>query len=187
MRYLFSSAEALEDLLLLGKRTMLKVTDEVESVIWESENAKMFTVLNITTKPQKVTVDGLSGTWYNFRNGGTISGNTFELKPMELVIGTSNVRDNGLPTYAETAALIDKKENERLQGNGLLFNHYKEIGITTSTGFSTWAYKLFDGVRDNYGWSHRGMKEKFIELNLTKLKPQFNKVFVAVGISKTRS
>jgi len=178
MRYLFSSAEALEDLLLLGKRTMLKVTDEVESVIWESENAKMFTVLNITTKPQKVTVDGLSGTWYNFRNGGTISGNTFELKPMELVIGTSNVRDNGLPTYAETAALIDKLENERVQGGGLLFNHYKDIGLTASTGSVGRGHKLFDGVRDNFAWSQKSDEKKFIELNLTKLKPEFSKVFV---------
>jgi len=178
VRYVFSSVEALEDFLLYGERTVLMRTDKVEAVMWELGDKKMFTLLNFTLETQTVTVDNLTGTWYNFRNGGTISGNTFELKPMELIIGTSDVRDAGLPTYAETAALIDKKENERIQNGGLLFNHYKEIGITTSTGTNGRGYKLFDGVRDNFAWSQKSDEEKFIELNLTKLKPQFNKVFV---------
>jgi hypothetical protein len=48
----------------------------------------------------------------------------------------------------------------------------------TSSGSAGLSTKLLDGVRDNYAWAQAGDKEKFIELNLTKVKPVFDHVAV---------
>jgi hypothetical protein len=37
---------------------------------------------------------------------------------------------------------------------------------------------MFDGVRDNYAWAQDGDKEKFYELDLTKINPTIRKVVV---------
>lgn len=184
IRYVFSSFEALEDIVLLAKRTELIHTKQIHAAHYKLDDQEMFALANLVPEPQKVTLDGISGTWYNFRHGGTITGNTFELKPYEVVVGTTKVRDGGLPTYQETAALIDKKEYERTHGGSLLFDRSQDIKVTAS-GFGR-AIKLFDGVRDNFGWEYRTAGvvelrtegEKFFEMDLTKVNPTFSKVVV---------
>ncbi|MBR5021951.1 MAG: hypothetical protein IKY18_01940 [Oscillospiraceae bacterium] len=176
-RYLFSSFEALEDLVLFGKRTHLIKTPQVESVLYETEKEKMFVLVNMEQDPQTVTLEGISGTWYNFRHGGTITGNTFELKPHEVVIGTSEIKDEGLPTYQEVEALVQKLEYERTHTGNLIFERRFDIGVTGS--FTADFRKLVDGVKDNLGGSvHKTEKPKFLEMNLTKVKPTFTKVVV---------
>ena len=132
----------------------------------------------MTHETQQVTLDGISGTWHEFRHNRQITGNTFTLKPLEVVIGTSEVKDAGLPTYEETVALIDKLEYERTHTGSLLFERKADIDVTTS-GAVGWARKLFDGIRDNYAWGQVGDKEKFYELGLTKVKACFDKVVVS--------
>ena len=176
-RYLFSSFEALEDLVLFGKRTHLIKTPQVEAVLYETEKEKMLVLVNMEQDPQNVTLEGLNGTWYNFRHGGTITGNTFELKPHEVVIGTSEIKDEGLPTYAEVEALVQKLEYERTHTGNLLFERQFDIGVTGSFGFTL--RKLVDGVKDNFAVGVKATEEpKFAELNLTKVKPTFTKVAV---------
>jgi hypothetical protein len=137
----------------------------------------MIVAVNVTNEPQTVTLDGISGTWYKFRRNRTVSGNTIEMQPMETLICTSEVMDEGLPTYEETVAIIERKEYERTHTGSLLFERKGDIEMTSSgsAGLST---KLLDGVRDNYAWAQAGDKEKFIELNLTKVKPVFDHVAV---------
>jgi len=176
-RYLFSSFAALEDLVLFGKRTHLLETMDVEAVLYETEKEKMFVLVNMTQDPQYATLEGLTGTWHNFRHGGTIAGNSFELAPLEVVIGTSEVKDAGLPTYQEVVAKIAEMEYARTHTGNLLFERQFDIKVTST--FAVGLRKLVDGVKDNWGAEMKKTEEpKFVELNLTQVKPIFSKVVV---------
>ena len=177
-RYIFSSFAALDKLVLLGKRTELVKNQEVHGVLYDRGEEQMFVLVNMTSEPKTVTLDGISGTWHHFRHNETITTNTFNLKPLEVIIGTSQVKDADLPTYQETDALINKMEYDRTHTGSLLFERRKDIAITTS-GSVGYAKKLFDGVRDNYGWGMVGDKEKYIEFDLTKVAPTFTKVVIS--------
>lgn len=173
-RYIFSSFAALDKLILLGKRTELVKTHEVHGVLYDRPEEQMFVLVNMTNELKTVVLDGISGTWHHFRHNETIAGNTFELKPLEVIIGTSQIKDAGLPTYQETDALINKLEYERTHTGSLLFEHHREISVNGS-----YCRKLFDGVRDNLAWTRVGDKEKVVELNLTKVAPTFTKIVVS--------
>ena len=73
--------------------------------------------------------------------------------------------------------MIEQLEYKRTHTGSLLFDCREKIEITSSTGIG-WARKLFDGTPDNLAWTQGGEGEKFIELNLTKVKPTFTKVVV---------
>lgn len=176
-RYLFSSFGALQDLVLFGKRTHLIKNPIVEAVLYETEKEKMFVLVNMSQDPQSATLDGLSGTWYNFRHGGTITGNSFELKPHQVVIGTSEIKDAGLPTYQEVEALVKELEYARTHTGNLLFERQFDIKATGT--FSVMLRKLVDGVKDNWAAEMKATEEpKFVELDLTKVDPTFSKVVV---------
>ena len=175
-RYIFSSIIALEDILLFAKRTTLLRTQEVDCVLYEHGDEQMFVLVNMTKDPQKVTIDGLKGEWYNFRHEGMITGNSFDLKPMEVVIGTSKVRDEGLATYEEIEKLINEKEHERVSRGNLLFERHDDIECTGTVPVD--CRKLVDGVPTNFGWLCAEKGEKFAELDLTKVAPKFTKVAV---------
>jgi len=180
-RYVFSSFEALEDLVLMGKRTTLTKSTDAEAVLYDNGDEKMFVLVNLTQQPQTVTLDDLTGTWHEFRGSRTFTGKTFELKPLETVIGTNVVKGADLPTYAETAALIDKLEYERTHTGSLLFNrnvNIMDIGVTSSKVYGLSKTKLFDGVRDNLAFEVREDGDGFVELNLSKVKLTFDKVVV---------
>lgn len=175
-RYVNASFEALEDMVLLGNRTELLKTQEVHAVHYRLNEEEMFVLVNFTQEAQQVTLEGISGTWHHFRHGEMITGNSFELKPLEVFIGTSKVRDAGLPTYQESAALVDKLEYERTHTGNLLFARHKDIDITATVAASS--RKLFDGTRDNLGWTCVVKDGKFFEMDLTKIKPAISKVVV---------
>ena len=177
-RYIFSSFEALDKLILLGKRNELVKNQEVHGVLYDKGDEQMFVLVNMTNEPKSVTLDGISGNWYHFRHNEMITGNTFELKPLEVIIGTSVPKDAGLPTYQETDALINQMEYERTHTGSLLFEREKDIGVMCS-GYTRNARKLFDGVRDNLCFSMVGDKEKYVELNLAKVAPVFTKAVIS--------
>jgi len=178
MRYMFSSFAALEDIVLLGKRTTLLRTNDAEAVLYDHADEKMFVLVNFNQTPQTVTLEGISGTWHEFRHNRTITGNTFELKPLEVIIATNVVKDADLPTYAETAALIDGQEYERTHGGSLLFERENDITVK-SAGVSASKYKLFDGVRDDMAMSVSNQGQRFIEVNLTKVNACFQKIVIS--------
>jgi len=177
-RYMFSSMEALEDILLLGQRQTLVQTPEIESVLYTHGDEKMFVLVNMTNEPQQVTLDGLDGQWYAFRQGEMITKNAFALGPLQVVIGTSVPKDTGLPTYGQTRSLIEALEQQRVSGGSLLFERRADIAVTASrsVGYTT---KLFDGVRDTWAWQETGDWEKFYELELTKINPVFSRVVIS--------
>ncbi len=177
IRYLFSTFEALEDMVLLAKRTELIYNQNVHAVHYALNGEEMFVLVNLVDEPQTVTLDGISGSWYNFRHGGMITGNTFDLKPYEVVIGTSKIRDEGLPTYQEEKALVDKLEYERTHTGSLFFDRHADIPVKASASAWPCPYKLFDGVRDNRGLGFR-RKGDFCEMDITKLAVTFSKLVV---------
>ena len=82
-----------------------------------------------------------------------------------------------MPTYPETVKLIDKLEAERKSNKSLLFEREKDIKATASNGIG-WMRKLFDGVSDNYAWDQRRGDDKFYEIDISRIKPTFNKVVI---------
>ena len=134
--------------------------------------------MNFTQEEQTVTLNELDGTWHNFRHGETVTGPTFTLKPVEVLIGTEKVRDAGMPTYQETVELIEKLEQERVSGGSLLFERGKEIGYASSSGIG-YTTKFFDGVRDNWAWDQAKGDDKFYEIDISKIQPTFNKVVIS--------
>ena len=177
-RYLFASLEALEDFLLFGSRKVLLRTNDAEAVLYEHNGEKAFVLVNFNLEPQTVTVDGISGVWHHFRHGGMITGNTFDLKPLEVVIGTSSVKDAGMPTYQETIALADKLEAERKEGCSKLASVWRKLDYTTNK-LSLDRMKLFDGVRENLSISTHSAGERFLELGFSKVDISFNKVVIS--------
>ncbi len=177
-RYIFSSVERLEEVLLRGNRKTLHKTIETECCLYELNGEKLFVLVNFTQDPQTVTVNELAGTWHNFRHNSTVAGPTFQLRPIEVLIGTNHVMDAGMATYQETVELIDRLETERLSNKSLLFQREKDIKVTTSSGLG-WKRKLFDGIKDSYAWSQNKGEEKFYEIDITKVKPAFNKVVIS--------
>lgn len=173
--YLFSTFEALEDLMLFAKRTVLVRTPEYEATRYDYNGQSMFVLINLTENPITVTLDGVDGQWYNFRHSSMITDNTFNLGRFEVVVGTSHVLDEGLPTYQEVTAIVDQKEYERTHTGSLLFERFGDIAVTVS-GDPEEAYRLFDGTRTNLAMSLDG--DRFCELDISKLKVTFNKVAV---------
>ena len=175
-RYIFSTFEALEDIVLFGKRTQLFRTNEAECVHYDNGDEKMFVVVNFTSEPQTITVDGITGTWHQFRGNRTITGNTFTLKPYDTIVATNVVKDAGLPTYDEVVALIAEQEYKRTHGGSLLFDQFDKISVTTSGARCFHKNKLMDGVKDNHCCWIRENPDNFMEVNLTKVKTTFSKV-----------
>lgn len=174
VRYVFSSFEALDQLVLLGKRKQLLRTEEAECVLYKKGDEQMFVLVNFQETEQTVTVEGLSGQWYNFRHAGMLEGNTFTLRPYETLIGTSAKKDAGLPSYEETDALINKLEEKRVAGCSKLVPIRHSIDVS---GLAA-RHRLLDGVRDNLAGSV-GKSDDFIELDLSKVKVSFNKVVIS--------
>jgi len=177
-RYIFSSFEALEDIILFGKRTTLTKSTTAEAVLYEHGEEKLFALLNFTQQPQTVTLESLTGEWHEFRGSRVFTGKTFELKPQETIVATNVIKGENLPTYAQTAALIDKLEYQRTHTGSLLFNRFLDINITTSGAWGLCRWKLFDGVPDNLACIIRENPDNFIELDLSKVRPAFAKVVV---------
>ena len=169
-RYIFASLETLEAPILFGKRKVLLRNENVDAALFEYGDDTFFVLVNMTANPQNVTLDGINGTWHRFRHNCTFSGNTFELKPFEVVIGTRAWKDRNLPTYQQTVALMERLEAARCASKSLLFG--READITTKPAKM---YKLFDGVQDNLAKEMRG-KDLFMEADLTKVKPTFSTV-----------
>lgn len=173
-RYLYGSLGALEEQILMADIKPLLCTDDIDAYIYEYGDDTIFVAVNMSDKPQSFTLEGLNGQWHHFRHNEMLTGNTFELKPYGVLIGTRQVKDAGMPTYAETAQLIDRLEAERMNNKSLLFERERDVKVISPQG--QWSsYKLFDGVRDNLAQILKG-KDLFVELDLTKVKPTFSKI-----------
>lgn len=167
-----SSVIALEDLLLSGKRTTLFKTPDGECARWDKPDGEaMFVLANFTNERKTFEVKGLDGDFRPFRSRRTFgSSTTFELAPLEVVIGTTKERDRGLSTYEELKASVEKQEYERTHRDNQLLEKYRTLpGIK---------YKLIDGVRDMHAFGKRWCESQDFDLAFTDRTIRFSKVRV---------
>lgn len=175
-RYIFSSIERLEEFFLHGKRTPLVRTEDYEAVLYETDKAKMFALVNLRQKTQKVKIDQLKGKFYEFRGPRTFSKFDFELKPLECIIGTSRKMDQGLASYDETQKLIDKLEKKRVSRGNLLFEKERDCIITSSKPIRS-QKKIFDGTLDVVAW-YQNHHDKWYEIAFPNDIPIFSQLMI---------
>ena len=183
-RYVNSTFAALEDFILYGKLTTLLRNADAECARWDMEDGKsMFALINFTPKSRTVAVPGLRGTFHEFRGDRTFgpseAAGGFAMKPFEVLVGTTDRRGEGLPTYAETSALVDRMEHERTHRDNQLLEKYAEVGFASS-GSTKSFYKLIDGVRDVLAWGggRPSAKGAYVEFSFPDKPLRFSKVRV---------
>ena len=195
-RYAFTSARALQDVLLFGERRTLAQTKDYEVCLWTMpDGERMFVALNFTQTPQRAAVKGLEGLFREFRgdrvfgttdNRQTTDGFVVDLAPLETVVACEKSHDEGLPTRDETIVKIDALERERLGRDNQLLGRYLDLEITTSTP-ATGARKMFDGTRDVYAWDQAWGTNKFYEISFPKFVPRFSAIGVyGANVAGTR-
>ena len=173
IRYIFSSFDALQDYMLFAKRSVLFRNNNCEVVMYELGKEKMFAAVNFTTEKQKISIPGHSGKYKEFRGTRSFSGLDFTLEPQEVIVGITEKKDQGLPTYKEVQEKIDRMEAERKAMPNLLIGHTDDIQVTASKPIRFW-YKLFDGVRDVYAFNDAWGKCRFVEFSFTRFVPVFS-------------
>ncbi len=180
IRYIFTSADALDEFILNGKRTLLFHNQDTGAALFElADGNKMFAVVNYSTSPQTVALKGVKGKFMEFRGSRTFDKfDKLELKPQEVIIGTTKKCDEGLKSYAEVSAEIDAKEKERCSTGNLLFERHADVEVTASRSTPRLPYKMFDGTRDVLAFYDTWGKNKFYEISYPNpdFIPTFSKV-----------
>ena len=72
-RYIFATFEALEEMILFADRKPLVKTPDYEAARYDYNGKSMFVLVNLTDKPQQVTVEGIDGTWLEFRHNNSLN------------------------------------------------------------------------------------------------------------------
>lgn len=175
IRYIFESIEYIQDFLMFGQRNMLLTNQNCEAVLWQLGKEQMFTVVNMTQQPQQLTVEGLKGTFKEFRGDRTFSSFAFNLQPLEVIIGTTNDAGKGLKSFQTVKAEIEKLDAARAQRGNILFERQLEIEVAASKPVGS-CYKMVDGVTDMLAWTDPFSKNKYYEMAFPKFVPAFSKV-----------
>lgn len=178
MRYIFSTFDVLQDFMLFARRTVLHRSNEYEVVLYELGKEKMFAAVNFTGANHEVHIKGHSGKYLECRGNRSFNGISFTLKPYEVIVGTTRKRDEGLPTYQQVQAKIDKLEEQRLAMPNLLLGHIDDIKVTASRPIPLW-FKLFDGVRDVYAYDDSWGQCRFVEFSFSR---SFIPAFTSISI-----
>ena len=182
-RYLFSSIEALEDLLLDARRETLVKTEDYEATLWTAaDGEKLFATVNFTAEKRRFTVKGLAGEFREFRGErrftAAAEGYELELGPLETFVAGTRPRDASLPATAAVRERIAAWEKERTSRDNQLFARDLEIDVTGSLKVLH-PRKLFDGVRYMHAWQDFGRNDdKFCALEFKTFKPRFDRVIV---------
>ena len=177
-KYVNWSIAALEDLLLADCEVLAK-TKDWQCTRFAVGEESMFVLVNFTRNPQQASVPQLKGRYFEFRGDRTFDGTTFALKPLEVLIGTSSKRDAGLPSYAETAALVTREETARKSRDNQLRGRYEDVvfSVPGVKRFVTSDYKLIDGTLDVISGSFEHSTNAVCEMSFRNgLKPVFDTV-----------
>ena len=189
-RYLFSSFEALEDLILFGARKTLRKDKSAEVALWTRGDDALLVALNFTDRPQTVTFEGAGGSFREFRGTRTVGSRSsdsklqapsFKLKPYETFVATTRPHDAGLKPVAEVRAAIDRAEAERKSRDNQLLERYAQLKVRDNlrANFGGGLYKLFDGTRQMIARWAQGSPENWMEIEFRDgLKPVFDRVVV---------
>ena len=164
---IFQSFHALEDFILLAKRTTFVKTEQVEGVRYVLPEAEMFAVVNKMGMPAEITLPGFTGEFGEFRGGRRFrGGQTLALRPFEVIVGTTKPYDRGLSSIASVRARVLAAEDARLQFNSQLFERDADIDFQSNfvgSHCGSW-FKLFDGMPDQQARYSVGKEDCYIEL-----------------------
>ena len=155
VKYTQGTIADLEEILLMGERTMLVRTADFECAKWSLNGERLFAVVNLTERPQTVKVAGIdAGSYREYRGGRSFeigAGETrFTLKPFEVIAGTDNPKRGVLlPTCAEFAANAEAREYVRLHRDNQILMKQRELEFTSS-GPSLSSRLLVNGVYDDW-------------------------------------
>lgn len=104
---------------------------------------------------------------------------TVDFKNLKVTLDATGDYAARLPSYEETAALVDRLENERTHTGNLLFGKWQKMTFGGTAKImvpgSARMYKLVDGVRNVHGGVLRNKAENVLEVGLSELKPVFSK------------
>ena len=182
-RYLFTSIEALEDVLLNARRETVVKASEYELAQWITDKGeKLIAAVNFTDAPQTFMAKGLSGSFREFRGTRRFSlqpsGIEFKLAPLETLVAATCDWDGGLPSLDEVRTKIATAEQERTGRDNQLLGRDLEIDVAGSVPVAH-PRKLFDGVRDMHAWQDISRaKEKFCELTFKGFVPKVSEIIV---------
>lgn len=182
VRYTHESVAALADLFLNAPRTTLLRTPAAECALWEQDGAQLFALVNFTGERQRVEVEGLRGTFREFRGRRTFADGgratmVFELDPIEAIVASTKPFDTGLKTYAEVAAAVAASEAERRNRDNQLLGRHYDVAVTTSVPRDG-VRKMFDGTRDVIAWYDVWGTNKYYEVAFPKFVPRFRSLVV---------
>ena len=182
-RYFMQSLERLDKFLLTPDKKTLDAPEGMFSAIFTANGEKLLILVNVTGKTAHFE-NSLKGL-YEFRGTRTFNG-AIDLKPNETALFTTKKMDQGLPSKAEIAALIEQKEKQRLTNKSILFEKGFQINMQASGfehfGREEWTHsKLFDGVDNMLAWSASRWKPSWLELSFSTFVPEFTRLAVNGG------
>ena len=113
---------------------------------------------------------------------------TVDFKNLKVTLDVTGDYAAKLPSYEETAALVDRLEHERTHTGNLLFGKWQKMtfearGTEQKKGLAN-AYKLVDGIRNVHGGVMRSKSESCLEIGLSEVKPVFSKAAIWGNMKK---
>jgi len=113
-----------------------------------------------------------------------------DFKNLKVTLDVTGEYAAKLPSYEETAALVDRLEHERTHTGNVLFGKWQKMTfdgtVKTKTPGSAKLYKLVDGIRNVHGAALRSKDENVLEVGLSELKPTFSKAAIWGNMKKAR-
>lgn len=180
LQYLYASFDVLQDFFLDARRTTFVRTDDCEGVLYELGDEKMFALVNLTAKPVKAALKGVSGQFGEFRGTRRFAGGaTVSLAPHEVVVATTAPRGADLESSADVAARVAAYEKARTSRDNQLLERYDDILFSANfSGVHGGTFhKLIDGM---YGQVARSSvwesKDLWLEAAFVGFTPRFDKV-----------
>ena len=181
-RYLLSSIAALEDYLLFARRTTLEKSKVFETTLYELKGERMVVAVNFTKDAVRAKLPGVTGKFREFRGPRTFAfgAGDLALKPFEVVVATTDVRDAGLESFAAMAKRAAEGEAERLSHDSQIMERHDEVVLTSNFGETAGGklYKLIDGSRDMFACASVWRADPFVEMEFPRKVPTFERIRV---------
>lgn len=133
VRYVFSSAKALQDYLLFGLRTRVEKNDRWAATQWSLKDEKMVAVVNFSSEPQSVDLAGVEGVFREFRGTRTFTWpSALVLRPYEVVVATTRCHDKDLPTLTDVRTKLSELNGARKRRDNQILGRARELGFAGS-------------------------------------------------------
>ena len=185
-QYIFESFEALQDLVLLGKRTTFAKSRDAEGVLYELKDEKMLVAVNFTTRSLEVELPETGDVFREFRGERVLDTRTkdggrrtkVKLRPLEALVATTKPHDAGLKPAAEVFAEVAAAEQARRTRDNQLLERQDDIVLDTNLdgNLGGGSYKLFDGMYDQFARGKEWLTNAYVTLSFPKFTPTFRYV-----------